>query len=360
MNEKTNPQDDIDALKKDILFKIDLLKRRGTLCAEINTKFTSMGFSNSNTFKALSAKIKNLDSGDVKKQLIQVQEALDKQLADHIKFTNKRAYFYALPKAELEKIFSLLQQPNDFFLLGENNTSFNLDEITHDSIETSLIVEDNDFKVVYLKNARNRRDNIRITGEISKIKSVENEEIIDLIKVIQYSMNAYDFIAFDLNNEHLIIGGDLNEIFPRQETEKAIEKIQIAIRKLGKLSDLKKNNLRNCVENLEKEETGDVLDHAFITADGGYNHAGKSITSGQDVRKDNFHADGIKGKEADYYGIVKAYTLQNEEKVIVKIKMTFRDYKKVNVPIRFAVLDGIQTFNGLKFSIRKVIQHNHN
>jgi len=173
-------------------------------------------------------------------------------------------------------------------------------------------------------------------------------------------MNAYDFIAFDLNNEHLIIGGDLNEIFPRQETEKAIEKIQIAIRKLGKLSDLKKNNLRNCVENLEKEESGDVLDHAFITADGGYNHAGKSITSGQDVRKDNFHADGIKGKEADYYGIVKAYTLQNEEKVIVKIKMTFRDYKKVNVPIRFAVLDGIQTFNGLKFSIRKVIQHNHN
>lgn len=360
MTEQTSPQENIDTLKDSILFKIDLLKRRGALCGELNTKFTNIGFDNSNTFKSLSSKIKNLESGDVKKQLDQAHQVVDKQLNDHIKFNNKRAYFYQLPIVDLNKIFTLLQQPNEFFLLGETSTSFNYEKLNHNLIETSLVVGDNDFKVIYLKSARNRRDNIRIQAEIPKIDPVENEEIIDLIKVVQFSMNAYDFIAFDFKNEHLILGADLNGIFPRQETEKSIEKIQISIRKLAKLADLKKNNLRNCVENLEKEESGDVLDHAFITADGGYNHAGKSLTSGQDVRKDNFHSDGIKGKEADYYGIVKAYQLPKEEKVIINIKMTFRDYQKVDVPIRFAVLNGIQTLDGLKFSIRKVIEHNHN
>ena len=360
MTKQANPDDEIDALKANILFKIDLLKRRGALCGELNTQFANIGFDNSNTFKSLSSKIKNLESGDVKKQLKQAHQVVGKQLNDHIQFNNKRAYFYSLSQKNLDQLFKLLQQPNDFFVLGENKAVFNYEDLNHDLTETSLVVEDSDFKVVYLKSARNRRDNIRIQDEIPKIDPVDNEEIIDLIKVVQYSMNAYDFIAFDFRNEHLIIGADLNGIFPRQESEKAIDKIQIAIRKLGKLPDLQKNNLRNCVENLEKEDGGDVLDHAFITADGGYNHAGKSLTSGQDVRKDNFHSDGIKGKEADYYGIVKAYSLQDEEKVIIKIKMTFRDYKKVNVPIRFAVLDGIKTVDGLKFSIRKVIQHNHN
>jgi hypothetical protein len=360
MPEQTNPEENIEILRASTLFKVELLKRRGALCGELNTKFANIGFDNSNTFKSLSSKIKRLESGDVEKQLKLAHQVVDKQLNDHIQFTNKRVYFYSLSAVDLNKVLTLLQKPNEYFILGETNTSFNYEELTHDSIETSLILGDDDFKVIYLKSARNRRENVRIQDEIPKIKTVENEEIIDLIKVIQYSMNAYDFIALDFKNEHLILGADLNGIFPRQETEKAIDKIQIAIRKLAKLSDLQKNNLRNCVENLENEEGGDVLDHAFITADGGYNHAGKSLTSGQDVRKDNFHSDGIKGKEADYYGIVKAYSLQNEEKVIISIKMTFRDYKKVNVPIRFAILDGIQTFDGLKFSIRKVIQHNHN
>lgn len=350
----------VEDLRKDIVFKINELKRRGALCSELNISFTNTGFSNFNTFKSLVSKINKLESGDVKKQLNDAQKVVDKVLSDHIKFNNKRAYFYSVPAKYLTNIFTFLQSQNEFFLLGESSNHLNYELLDHKNIETCFTLDDNDFKVIYLKSIRNRKDNIRIPNEIHLIESLEDEKIIDLIKVVQYEMNAFDFIAFDFKNESLILGADLNQIFSRQESEKAIDKIQISLRKLAKLPDLSKINLRNCVENFEKEEVGDVLDHAFITAEGGYNHAGKTITNGQDVRKDNFHADGIKGKEADYYGIAKSYQLQNSEKVVIRIRMTFRDYKKSNVPIRFAVLDGIKSFEGLKFSIRKVLQHNHN
>lgn len=362
MVEKANPQQefsDIDELKKLILFKIDFLKRRGALCSDLNKKFSSVGFESFNSFKTLGIRIKKLDTGDVLSQLIKAHNIVDSELIKHIKFHNKRAYFYKVSKHQLEDIYQKLNQPNDLFLLGENSNSFSYEDAS-DLLETSFSATSEDFKLIYLKTSRHRKENIRIPKEIHKIDVKNNEDIIDLIKVVQYSMNAYDFIAFDFKNEYLVIGADLNGVFPRQETEKAVDKIRISIRKLAKLVDLQANNLRNCVKNLEDESIGDILDHAFITADGGYNHAGKSLTKGQDIRKDNFHADGIKGKEADYYGVMKTYTLENDEKPILKIRMTFRDYKKTNVPIRYAIIDGVKTFDGLKFSIRKVIEHNHN
>lgn len=82
------------------------------------------------------------------------------------------------------------------------------------------------------------------------------------------------------------------------------------------------------------------------------------------MRKDGFHQDGIKGKEADYYGIVKAYDPINgekDEKVIITIRLTYKEYKSENdFPIRFAVFNGIRTLNGLKYAINKVLEHNHN
>lgn len=356
-------EDDLNDLRKDIVFKLKELKRRGALCGSINARFQQVGFDSSNTYKALIAKINNLESGDVQKQLQNASTVVNQELLKHVQFYNKRAYFYSLSKLNLEKLFNTLISDKTLFIQGEKDY-INYELYEGDKPEVGLVVENDDFKIIYLRSVRNRQETQRIDEKIPKILDDENEKIIRLTKVVQYAMNAYDFVAFDLKNECLILGADLTSVFPNSETEKASGVTLTSLRRLSGIAEIPSKNLRNCVENFEKEDIGDVLDHAFITADGGYNHAGKSLTKGQDVRKDGFHKDGIQGKEADYYGVVKAYTPINgekDEKVIITIRLTYKEYKnKSSLPIRFAVLNGIRTIEGLKYSIRKVLEHNHN
>lgn len=354
-----NQEQDLDQLRLEIVKKIENLQKREASCGELNSEFIKLGFESTNAFKHLIARVRKTDSGDVKKTLLGAKQAVDKLLLKHVAFNNKRTYFYDVSTNNLKKIYENIQKENQFFLLGESHKNFNYDEIDHEKIETSLILDDNDFKVVYLKTGRNRVET-RFIADGADLFEQEHGKVVEVRIKVQYEMNAFDFIAFDFKNEKLIIGADLDKLFPKPETEKAIDRLQIAVRKLAGLQELKNRNLRNCVENLELEESGIVLNHAFMTAEGGYNHAGNSITNKQDVRKDDFHADGIKDKEADYYGIIKAYELSDEETVVITIRMTFRDYKKLNLPIRFAILDGVTSLNGLKFAIRKVIEHNHN
>ncbi|MFX8459037.1 hypothetical protein [Acinetobacter baumannii] len=42
-------EDELNALRKDIIFKIKELKRRGALCGSVNAHFQQIGFDNSNT-----------------------------------------------------------------------------------------------------------------------------------------------------------------------------------------------------------------------------------------------------------------------------------------------------------------------
>lgn len=356
-------EDELNALRKDIIFKIKELKRRGALCGSVNAHFQQIGFDNSNTYKTLISKIDKLESGDVQKQLQSALTVVNQELLKHVEFSNKRVYFYTLNTAKLEQLFNLLKNNTDLYEEGEKEyIDYGL--YKGDKPEKGLTIENDDFKIIYLKSLRNRQETQRIDDKIPRIMDDENEVIIRLTKVVQYPMNAFDFVAFDFKNESLILGADLTSIFPNAETEKAMGTTLTTLRKLCGMAEIPSKDLRNCIENFEKEKIGDVLDHAFITADGGYNHAGKSLTKGQDVRKDGFHQDGIKGKDADYYGIVKAYDPINgekDEKVIITIRLTYKEYKSENeLPIRFAVLNGIRTLNGLKYAINKVLEHNHN
>jgi hypothetical protein len=362
--ENISQEDDLNDLRKDIIFKLQELKRRGALCGSLNALFQQVGFDSSNTYKALIAKVNKLESGDVQKQLQATATIVNQELLKHVQFYNKRAYFYSVSRSNLETLFKSLKNDNSLFKKGKDEyVEYNLSE--DESIQTSLVVDTNDFKIIYLKSLRNRQETKRIDDKIPSIVEDENEKIIRLTKVVQYPMNAYDFVAFDLKNECLILGADLTSVFPKSETEKSIGNVLTNLRKLSRSVEIpsKSKDLRNCVENFEKEEIGDVLDHAFVTADGGYNHAGKSLTKGQDVRKDGFHKDGIEGKEADYYGVVKAYTPSNgekDEKVIISIRLTYKEFKdKSSLPIRYAIFNGVRTLNGLTYSIRKVLEHNH-
>ncbi|GAB03228.1 hypothetical protein [Acinetobacter sp. NBRC 100985] len=321
----------------------------------------SIGFDSSNTFKAFISKVAKADSGDVKKTLLDVKKIVDTLIFKNVAFTNKRVFFYDIPKENLSKIFDSLQKNNEYFLKGENSTSFNYNLIDHDHVETSLVLSDEDtsFKVIYLKSGRNRPDIIHPKNK-EHLFGGEFGDIIDITLKVQYVMNAFDFFAFDFKNNILVVGMDLDGIFPTAETNKSQGNYVRDLRKLANLQSLKAKNLRNCVANLEFEKIGSVLNHSFMTADRGFNHAGNSITSNQDIRNDDFHKDGIKDKEADFYGIKKLFPLENDEKVVLTVRMTFRDYKLPNASIYSALIDNVTSYNGLKYAIRKVIEHNHN
>lgn len=362
--EQDSFQNNFNDLREDIIFKIQLLKKRGYLCSELSPKLVSIGYDSSTKYTSIISKIRKLESGDVKKTLLLTQKLINDVLQRHAGLANKRLYFYNLSSENLKKIYSKLIDPTnltDFFIVGETNQDFDYTPAEHDKIETSFFKDVNDtLKVFYLKSGRNRRENIQATDKVHLFSDEQDGEVINVIKVVQYRLNAFDFIALDFKSNILVIGTDLSKIFPREETNKIEEKLKNIVRKIGGLNILDLNNLRNCVENLEHEEGGDVLNHAFMTADGGFNNASNSITSRQDVRKDKYYSDGIKDKEADYYGIVKSYELSEEETVTLTLRLTFRDYKKLGVPIRYAIIDGVTSFSGLQFCIDKIAKHNHN
>lgn len=112
-------EDDLNDLRKDIIFKLKELKRRGALCGSINARFQQVGFDSSNTYKALIAKINNLESGDVQKQLQNASTVVNQELLKHVQFYNKRAYFYSLSKSNLEKLFNTLISDRTLFIQGE-------------------------------------------------------------------------------------------------------------------------------------------------------------------------------------------------------------------------------------------------
>lgn len=352
---------DFENIRTDIISKILELQKRGSGCADLNTGFMNIGLDSSNTFKALISKIARTNSGDVEKTLLQAKDVVDTLIYKSAAFTSKRVFFYDVPEEKLSIIYKALQGENEYFLQGENNKNFNYELIDHDKVETSLFLGDKDetFKIVYLKNGRNRLDVIHPKNK-EHLFADEYGDVIDVTLKVQYVMNAFDFLAFDFQNNVLGIGLDLDDIFPTVETNKSQGNYSRDLRKLASLQNFKPRNLRNCVFNLEHEEIGSVLNHSFMTADRGFNHAGNSITTNQDIRKDDFHRDGIKGKEADFYGIKKLFSLDNDEKVVVTIRMTFREYKKLNASIYSALIENATSYNGLKYAIRKVIEHNHN
>ncbi len=351
----------LENIRVDIISKILELQNRGSGCADLNTGFMNIGFDSSNTFKSLTSKIAKTTSGDVEKTLIDAKKVVDTLIYKSAAFTNKRVFFYDVPAENLSIIFNALQDDNEYFLKGENNHSFNYDLVEHDHIETSVLLSDKDdsFKILYLKSGRNRPDIIHPKNK-EHLFAGEYGDIIDITLKVQYVMNAFDFFAFDFKNNTLVLGLDLDDIFPTAETNKSQGNYARDLRKLGHLQSLKPRSIRNCVFNLEHEEIGSVLNHSFMTADRGFNHAGNSITTNQDIRKDEFHKDGIKGKEADFYGIKKLFPLDNDEKAVLTVRMTFREYKKLNASIYSALIENVTSYTGLKYAIRKVIEHNHN
>ncbi len=354
-------EQDFDSLRLHIVSNILELQKRDAACGAINTAFMNIGFESSNTFKALISKIAKTQLGDVAKTLNEAKKVTDELLYKNVAFNNKRVFFYGLSNDVLNRLFKALTEKNEYFDYNSENNKFNYEMIDHDRVETSLIIDkDEDFKIIYLRSGRNRTETRHPKNKEHLFADDEYGEVIDVIIKVQYVMNAFDFFAFDFKNNHLIIGLDLDDVFPTAETNKAQGNYIRDLTKLGHLQSTKAENLRNCVAHLEHEKEGRVLNHSFMTADRGFNHAGNSITSNQDIRNDDFHKDGISGKDADFYGIKKLFPLNNDEKAILTVRMTYKEYKKANARINSAVIDSVTSYEGLKFSIRKILQHNHN
>lgn len=350
----------LEALRLDIIFKIIELKKRGAVCGDINTEFMNIGFDSSNTFKSLISKISKVESGDVEKTLLDAQKVINDFIYKSVAFKNKRTFFYDIPADNLLKLLNVLREENNFFDFKGYQKNFNYEIVDHDKTETSVVLDsDDEFQVLYLKSGRNRVETKHPKNK-EHLFGDEFGEVIDVIIKVQYVMNAFDFLVFDFKNNILVVGLDLDDVFPISETNKSQGNYARDLRKLANVQNLKPKNLRNCVANLEAEKEGSVLNHSFMTADRGFNHAGNSITTNQDIRNDAFHQDGIKGKNADFYGIKKLFPLAKDEKMILTVRMTYREYTKPNAAIYSAILDEITSYNGLKSAVRKIIEHNHN
>jgi hypothetical protein len=345
----------IDDLKISVTANILELQKRGTLFGKLNAIFQKADFQSTNSTQNLIKRVEMLQLGDVIKQLTKVNDLLSKELERSIRYENKQVYLFSLAKDELTNIFNSLKVMK--------NISIN----DKPKFEVYLTDErDQEFKIIYLKSLRNRFENIEISDDdIKRSATAPNEELIKLTKQVAYSMDAYDFLAFDLKKDKLILGGDLIRTFKLQPTDVIVSQITKEIEKLNNLH-LEVSNLRNCVSNFEAEKTGkdNLLSIGLMTANGGYNHSGKASTTGQDMRDDIFYQEGIKASDADSYRVKKLYDIsdsEHEEKISITLGLTYREYNMIpEVKARFAILDDIQTLSGLKFAIRKVIQHNHN
>lgn len=344
----------IEDLKISVVANILELQKRGTLFGKLNAIFQKADFQSTNSTKNLIKRVEMLQLGDVIKQLTKLNNLLSKELERSIRYENKQVYFFDLAKDELTNVLNSLKLLKNISI--KDKPKFEI----YSKDET-----DQEFKVIYLKSSRSRLETIEIQDDdIKRAATAPNEELVKLTKQVAYAMDAYDFIAFDFKKNKLILGADLIRTFKLQETDVIISQIIREIEKANNLN-LEVANLRNCVSNFEAEKTGkdNLLSISLMTANGGYNHSGKASTAGQDMRDDIFYTEGLKASDADSYRVQKLYDIsdsQHEEKVIITLGLTFKEYNLANVKARFAILDNVQTLSGLKFAVRKVIEHNHN
>lgn len=353
---------DTDLLKDDLIKKINILRERKYPFEMLNKSLEGKGLSSSNGYDSVLSKIKNLSVGDVDKTLIDIKLEVNSLLMKHCLYANKAISIYKLKDDvdfnSLEKSLGDLAPENQIL-----DKYYALKTSPKKNFIATLSISDDLRMFIYHDHRsyifRSKEESSSVVDSFNDALNPldENQEVIELIKVVKVTMPTFDFVAIDRKLKLLIIGFDLAYTFPKAMINKVIDQLENKVKKITGLHYLSKLNLRNSIENMEKEVDGTVFGHAFSSSGGTFNHLGKTSSKRADVRKDSFFTKGSHGEILDYYGIRKRY-FTGKRDCAVTVALSFREYKKSPLsPIYVAILDYMQEEHDFRHCVKKLIDN---
>ncbi|OTU52781.1 hypothetical protein CAT36_06705 [Acinetobacter pittii] len=353
---------DLEVIRADLLKKVNLLRKRRYPFSSINEIAEKNGISSSNGYDSLLKKILQLSKGDVSKILIDFEKALTPEVVKHCLYANKAISIYKLSDSvdlnDLEKSLNALT-PN----LSIDNKYYSIEtDIEKDFIARFSPDDDMSIFVYHDQRSyvfRSKEESSTIINSFNEELDPldENQEILELIKVIKITIPTFDFVVLDKRLKILIIGFDLAYVFPKAMINKTLDQLENKIKKIKGLSHINRLNFRNAIENMETETDGIVFGHAFCSSGGTFNHLGKTSSKRADVRKDSFFTKGSTGEILDYYGIRKRYNTGKRD-CAVTVALSYREYKaSALTPIYVAVLDYMQDANDLRYCCKKLLDN---
>ncbi|HBM1867680.1 hypothetical protein [Acinetobacter nosocomialis] len=353
---------DLEVIRADLLKKVNLLRKRKYAFSPINELAEKSGISSSIGYDSLLKKIRQLTKGEVETILSNFQKALTPEVIKHCLYDNKAVSIYKLPKQidlnALEKSLNTLTSNNSI-----DNKYYSLEDIVEKDFIARL-QPDADMSIFVYHDQRSyvfrsREESTKVIDSFNeKLDPLdENQEILELIKVIKVTIPTFDFVVLDKKLNILVIGFDLAYVFPKAMIIKSLDQLENKIKKIKALSQIKKLNFRNAIENMETESDGVVFGHSFCSSGGTFNHLGKTSSKRADVRKDSFFTKGSTGEILDYYGIRKRYNTGKRD-CAVTVALSYREYKaSALTPVYVAVLDYMQEANDLRHCCKKLLDN---
>lgn len=355
---------DLEVIRADLLKKVNLLRKRKYPFAPINDLAEQNGISSSNGYDSLLKKIQQITKGDVVTILTNFRKALTPEVVKHCLYANKAISIYKLPDdmnlIDLEK--SLSKLTSNYSIDDKYYSIEDEDKVEKDFIarfqpddDMSIFVYHDQRSYVFRSKEESANVIDSFNNELDPLD--ENQEVLELIKVIKVTIPAFDFVVLDKKLKILVIGFDLAYVFPKAMINKALDQLENKIKKIKGLAHLNRLNFRNAIENMENETDGVVFGHAFCSSGGTFNHLGKTSSKRADVRKDSFFTKGSTGEILDYYGIRKRYNTGKRD-CAVTVALSYREYKaSALTPIYIAVLDYMQEANDLRHCCKKLLDN---
>ena len=347
----------IEDLKADVINKLVQLDHRkypANQIAEILRAFSITGSGR----KGKIAAIKKLEKGDVQKTLEEINNKITKILDEHVAFFNKKIYLFKLDIEKLNKIQSDLMDVAKRLDVWEEK--FNHDPAPDNAYLLCKGEELDSGAIFYFKSERSYfrtvQEKLKSDDEFSN--EFPNAKVVGISKKLRFDLNAFDFIKIDFKHSVVVIGMDMANLFYRTYTNVKYDEYKMLIKKFGMLDHLLALNMRKIIPKMENEASGRVVNHDFASAKGGYTYLGKSGARSKNMRDDPFFLEGSKGQELDFFGVHKEYTISEKELPIISLGLTEAEFRDSTTnSVDFAILDYVQSFNGLQFCIDKIMEH---
>jgi len=350
---------DVENLKRDVVNKLEQLNKRkfaANVIADIFRPFQIIGRGRPGLINA----VKGLQKGDMVSDLTKVNLELKKILDKHVSFANKKVFLFKLEAETIEKIDGQLREKSLETKVFEG-------EFDHtpavDSNAVLVKAEELDSGAIYyFKSERNYYktvpENLRDGDDFSL--EYPDAVVVGISKRLRFDLNAFDFVKIDYKHDVIVLGIDLINVFDRNLSNIKIDEYKTLIKSFGLLDQLNSLNLRKIIPKMEIESvaTGRVVNHDFSTGKGGYTYLGRSGKKLNNMRDDKFFQEGSKNQILDFFGIDREYNVSENEKPIISLGLTEAEFRNsTNNPVHYAVLDHLESYNGLQYCIDKIIMH---
>lgn len=350
---------DVENLKKEVVNKLDQLNKRrfpANVIADIFRPFQITGRGRTGLINT----VKGLKKGDVVNDLNKVNIDLKKILDKHVSFANKKIFLFKLESETIEKIDDQLKE--QAFKMKVFDGKFDHTQAIGSDAVLAKAEELDTGTIYYFKSERNYyksvTENLRDGDDFSL--EYPDAVVVGISKRLRFDLNAFDFIKIDYKHNVIVLGIDLINVFDRALSNIKIDEYKTLIKRLGMLDQLNSLNLRKIIPKMEVEDsaTGRVVNHDFSTGKGGYTYLGRSGKKSNNMRDDKFFQEGSKSQLLDFFGIDREYNVTENEKPIISLGLTEAEFRdSTNNPVHYAILDYLESYNGLQYCIDKIIMH---